>query len=272
MMNGHEKSDPAIVAMKPTNKAEPSAERSAGVPCAAESVEQRAGTKGNAGQQSTRRTQSRISVSQALERIRGGSRMRESRTYGSVRGVRDETRVPTATRARVHHVSGNYETNPPQKNTSNLADFHSRQSHYFLVIGMMLWAAAAYFLRSVHYPWHPRLCVDDLVGAGLAGLARCPVLVLASSEDCCRYLVRSARLTTAYMRPMASGLRRVQMLIASAIADCRKRLVLIAPDAQAIFCRRRHHPSQATGPPTSGSGSYVRSVRASSISAIAIMT
>ena len=37
---------------------------------AAESVERRAGTKGNAGQQSTRRTQSRESVSQALERIR----------------------------------------------------------------------------------------------------------------------------------------------------------------------------------------------------------
>src|SRR5437870_2611268 len=29
---------------------------------------------------------------------RGGSRMRESRPYGSVRGARDETRVPTATR------------------------------------------------------------------------------------------------------------------------------------------------------------------------------
>ena len=28
--------------------------------------------------------------------------MRESRTYGSVRGARDETRVPTATTARVH--------------------------------------------------------------------------------------------------------------------------------------------------------------------------
>src|SRR4029079_11148280 len=31
---------------------------------------------------------------------RGGSRMRESRTCGSVRGARDETRVPTATCAR----------------------------------------------------------------------------------------------------------------------------------------------------------------------------
>src|SRR5262249_40920067 len=35
----------------------------------------------------------------------GGSRMRESRTYGSVRGARDETRVPTATEARVHHAA-----------------------------------------------------------------------------------------------------------------------------------------------------------------------
>src|SRR6266487_1088516 len=71
MMNGPEKSDPAIVAMKPTNKAQqPAAERSAAEPNAAEPVERRAGTKGNADQQSTRRTQSRISVSQALERIR----------------------------------------------------------------------------------------------------------------------------------------------------------------------------------------------------------
>src|SRR5512132_936511 len=35
---------------------------------------------------------------------RGGSRMRESRPYGSVRGARDETRVPTATEARVHRA------------------------------------------------------------------------------------------------------------------------------------------------------------------------
>src|SRR5262249_50334132 len=36
---------------------------------------------------------------------RGGSRMRESRPYGSVRGARDETRVPTATPPRLHHAS-----------------------------------------------------------------------------------------------------------------------------------------------------------------------
>ena len=55
MMHGHEKSDPAIVAGKPTNKAERSA---------AELVEPRVGTKGNASPLSTRRTQSRISVTQ----------------------------------------------------------------------------------------------------------------------------------------------------------------------------------------------------------------
>src|ERR1700730_6227964 len=64
MMNGPEKTDSAIVAMKPANKAEgPSAARAVGEPYAAEPVERRAGTKGNAGQQSTRRTQSRESVS-----------------------------------------------------------------------------------------------------------------------------------------------------------------------------------------------------------------
>ena len=77
MMHGREKSDSAIVAVKPTNKAERSA---------AEPVEPRAETKGNADQQSTHRAQNRVSVSQALDRIRqaiavvtrGRSRMRES--------------------------------------------------------------------------------------------------------------------------------------------------------------------------------------------------
>src|SRR4051794_30624872 len=71
MMHGQEKSDPAIVARKPANKAEQlSAEQSAAQPTAAEPVERRAGIKGNADQQSTCRAQSRVSVSQALDRIR----------------------------------------------------------------------------------------------------------------------------------------------------------------------------------------------------------
>jgi RNA-directed DNA polymerase len=78
MMHGHEKSDPAIVAGKPANKAEQlAAEQSATEPTVAESAEPRAGTEGNAEQQSTCRTQSRVSVSQALERIRKVARERK---------------------------------------------------------------------------------------------------------------------------------------------------------------------------------------------------
>ena len=81
-MNGPEKSDPAIVAMKPANKAEgPSTARAVGEPYAAEPVERRAGTKGNAGQQSTRRTQSRESVSQALERTREVAKERKKEKF-----------------------------------------------------------------------------------------------------------------------------------------------------------------------------------------------
>ena len=82
MMHGHEKSDPAIVVMKPANKVEqPTAEQSAAEPTAAEPVERRAGTKGDAGQQSTCRTQSRESVSQALERIRKVARERKKERF-----------------------------------------------------------------------------------------------------------------------------------------------------------------------------------------------
>ena len=61
MMYGLEKSDSAIRAKKLANKA--------GQPVA-EWAEQRAGTKGNTGQPHTRRTQSRDSVSQGLDRVR----------------------------------------------------------------------------------------------------------------------------------------------------------------------------------------------------------
>src|SRR5512147_171400 len=71
-MHGREKSDSAIIATKPTNKA--------GRP-AAEPVERRAGTKGNADQQSTRRAQDRESVSQALERVRQAARQRKKERF-----------------------------------------------------------------------------------------------------------------------------------------------------------------------------------------------
>ena len=72
MMHDREKSDPAIVAGKPTNKS--------GRP-AAESVEPRAGAKGNASQQSTHRTQGRERVSQALERVRQVARQRKKEKF-----------------------------------------------------------------------------------------------------------------------------------------------------------------------------------------------
>ena len=82
MMNGPEKSDPAILVMKPMNKAEgPSAARAVGEPYAAELVERRAETKGNAGQQSTCRTQGREGVSQPLERIRKVARERKKEVF-----------------------------------------------------------------------------------------------------------------------------------------------------------------------------------------------
>ena len=71
MTHGHEKSDHAIVAVKPANKAgQPTCGANCGEPNAAEPVERRAGTKGNADRQSTHRTQRWEGVSQALERIR----------------------------------------------------------------------------------------------------------------------------------------------------------------------------------------------------------
>jgi hypothetical protein len=90
MMHGREKSDSAIVARKPTNKA---------VPTAAEPVERRAGAKGNAGQQARtgHRTgqpchrrwsaygERRISVSPS--HTQGGSRVQESCPHGSERGA-----------------------------------------------------------------------------------------------------------------------------------------------------------------------------------------
>ena len=101
MMHGRGKSDEAIVAVKPANKAERSA---------AELVERRAETKGNADHQSTRRTLCR------LQRVTGDGRMRYHRVsdgafgpeVGAVCGKvsrtdlcggREVTRVPIATKA-----------------------------------------------------------------------------------------------------------------------------------------------------------------------------
>jgi group II intron reverse transcriptase/maturase len=73
MTNGPKKSDLAKVAKKPTN--------TAGIRTAAESAEPRAGAEGNAHQQSTYRTQCRVCVSQALERVRQAARTRKKERF-----------------------------------------------------------------------------------------------------------------------------------------------------------------------------------------------
>ena len=96
--------DSAIVAVKPTNKAERSA---------AEPVEPRAETKGNADQQSTYRAQNRISVSQALDSC--GKHLPFGPEVGAVCGKAARTdlcggrsvmSVPTATGAFVTLLGG----------------------------------------------------------------------------------------------------------------------------------------------------------------------
>src|SRR3954470_1674880 len=72
MMHGREKSDLAIGAAKPANNdGQPSAEL----------VERRAGAKGKADQQSTRRALNRESVSQALDRLRQAARQRKKERF-----------------------------------------------------------------------------------------------------------------------------------------------------------------------------------------------
>src|SRR6266496_962365 len=104
MMHDREKSDPTIVAGKPTNKA--------GQP-AAELVEPRVGAEGNASRQSTYRER----VSQALERIRRARKNAATCRYtpevGAVCGKaartdlcggHEVTRVPTANDSNVSAI------------------------------------------------------------------------------------------------------------------------------------------------------------------------
>ena len=71
-MNGREKSDPATVAMKPTNEAGRPAE---------EPGERRAGAEGNAAQHNTHRAQNRERVTQGLDRVREAARQRKKERF-----------------------------------------------------------------------------------------------------------------------------------------------------------------------------------------------
>ncbi len=72
MMHEPEKSDLAIVATRPPNKA--------GTPMA-EGAEPRAGTVGNTGHPRTHRTQSRANVSPGLDRVRHAARQRRKEKF-----------------------------------------------------------------------------------------------------------------------------------------------------------------------------------------------
>jgi RNA-directed DNA polymerase len=87
VMHEPEKSDAVVVAEKPANKAARSA---------AEPVEPRTATKGNAGQQSTCRAQDRVSVSQALERVRQVARQRKKERFTALLHHIDPAMLRTA--------------------------------------------------------------------------------------------------------------------------------------------------------------------------------
>ena len=109
MMHGHEKSDPAIVAVKPTNKAKEAPAEASAEAVAAELVERRAGAKGNA------RQHKHVLGSEPGKRDTGrwrayGNYCRHIPEVGAVCGKaartdlgggREETRVPTATRHKL---------------------------------------------------------------------------------------------------------------------------------------------------------------------------
>ena len=84
-MNGHEKSDFVVVAMKPANEDGEFSEALAPESrSSAEPVERRAKAEGNADQRSTPRAQDRIGVTQGLARIRQVARERKGERFTSL--------------------------------------------------------------------------------------------------------------------------------------------------------------------------------------------
>ena len=121
MMHGLEKSDSAIVATKRANKA--------GRP-AAEPVERRAGTKGNTDRPHTRRTQSRDSVPQGLERVRQAARARKKEKFTALLHHVTVERLEQAFRALKRRaapgVDGLTWQDYEQDLQGNLQDLHDR--------------------------------------------------------------------------------------------------------------------------------------------------
>ena len=121
MMDEPEKSDSAVVAVKLANKAELSA---------AEPVEPRAETKGNADQQSTRRAQNRGSVTQALDRVRKAARERKKEKFTALLHHVDVPMLETAfyalKRAAAPGVDGMTWKTYEQDLDRRIRDLHAR--------------------------------------------------------------------------------------------------------------------------------------------------
>ena len=121
MMNEWEKSDSPIVASKLTNKPERSG---------AESVERRGGAKGNTDWSHTCRTQSRISVSQRLERVRQVARQRKKEKFTALFHMMDIELLETAffwlKRKAAAGVDGLTWYDYEQDLERNLKDLHAR--------------------------------------------------------------------------------------------------------------------------------------------------
>jgi RNA-directed DNA polymerase len=121
MMDEPEKSDSAVVAVKPTNKAEQSA---------AEPVEPRVGTEGNADQQSTRRAQNRGSVTQARDRVRKVARERKKEKFTALLHHVDVAPLETAfyalKRAAAPGVDGMTWKTYEQDLDRRIEDLHAR--------------------------------------------------------------------------------------------------------------------------------------------------
>jgi RNA-directed DNA polymerase len=121
MMHERGKSDPAVVATNPANKAEQSA---------AEPVEPRAGTERNASQHDTYRTQSRASVPHGLERIRQTAREKKEEKFTALLHHVSTELLETAFFALEEHaapgVDGLTWRDYEQNLEGNLADLHAR--------------------------------------------------------------------------------------------------------------------------------------------------
>lgn len=121
MTNGCGKSDAAVVASKPANEVERSAE---------EPVERRAVTEGNADQQSTPRTPCRTSVTQALGRIRRTARERKKERFTAllhhINPELLETEFFTLKKHAAPGVDGVMWRDYEQNLKANLEDLHAR--------------------------------------------------------------------------------------------------------------------------------------------------